>query len=213
MTNPTIALFGATGRTGRLVLAQALADGYTVRALARRPEAITQASDRLTIVPGDVLDAVAVEQTVRGTDAVISVFGHVKGSPPRVQTDGTRNIVEAMQREQITRIISLSGGGLPAEEHDRPGVADRVIRFLLKKLSPQVLDDAMRHLEVLKNSGLDWTVVRGPRLTDAPATGTYRVGWVGVNASTQISRGDLARFILTQVDDRQFVRELPFVSR
>jgi len=213
MSDSTIALFGATGRTGRLVLAQALADGHAVQALARRPEAITQASDRLTIVPGDVLDPAAVERTVRGTDAVISVFGHVKGSPPRVQTDGTRNIVEAMQREQITRIISLSGGGLPAEEHDRPGVADRAIRFLLKALAPQVLDDARRHLEVLKNSGLDWTVVRGPRLTDAPATGTYRVGWVGVNASTQISRGDLASFILSQVDDRQFVRELPFVSR
>jgi len=213
MTNTTIALFGATGRTGRLVLAQALADGHTVRALARRPEAITEASDRLTIVTGDVLDTAAVEQTVRGTDAVLSVFGHVKGSPPTVQTDGTRNIVEAMKREQITRIVSLSGGGLPAEEHDRPGVADRAIRLLLKVLSPQVLDDAKGHLEVLKDSGLDWTVVRGPRLTDAPATGSYRVGWVGVNASTQISRGDLARFILTQVDDRQFVRELPFVSR
>jgi len=212
MTNPTIAIFGATGRTGRLVLAQALADGYTVRALARRPEAITQASDRLTIVPGDVLDAAAVEQTVRGTDAVISVFGHVKGSPPRVQTDGTRNIVEAMQREQITRIISLSGGGLPAEEHDRPGVADRVIRFLLKTLSPQVLDDALWHLEVLKDSGLDWTVVRGPRLTDAPATGTYRVGWVGVDASTKISRDDLAAFIVSQINDPTYVRQMPFVS-
>ena len=213
MTNTTIALFGATGRTGRLVLAQALADGHTVRALARRPEVITEASDRLTIVTGDVLDTAAVEQTVRGTDAVLSVFGHVKGSPPTVQTDGTRNIVEAMKREQITRIVSLSGGGLPAEEHDRPGVADRAIRLLLKVLSPQVLDDAKGHLEVLKDSGLDWTVVRGPRLTDAPATGSYRVGWVGVNASTQISRGDLARFILTQLEDRQFVRELPFVSR
>ena len=168
MTALTIALFGATGRTGRLVLAQALDSGYTVRALARRPEAVTQASDRLTIVPGDVLDRVAVEQTVRGSDVVISVFGHVKGSPPTVQADGTKNIVEAMQREQITLIISLSGGGLPAEEHDRPGVADRVIRFLLKTLLPQVLDDARQHLEVLKSSGLDWTVARGPRLTTPP---------------------------------------------
>ena len=130
-----------------------------------------------------------------------------------MQADGTRNIVEAMQWEEITRIISLSGGGLPAEEHDRPGVADRVIRFLLSTLAPLVLDDASRHLEVLRSSGLDCTVVRGPRLTDAPATGSFRVGWVGVNASTQISRGDSARFILTQVDDRQFVHELPFVSR
>ena len=76
-----------------------------------------------------------------------------------------------------------------------------------------MLDDAIGHLAVLRASGLDWTVVRGPRLTDAPATGSYRVGWVGVNASTQIARADLARFILTQLDDDTFVHELPFVSK
>ena len=97
--------------------------------------------------------------------------------------------------------------------HDQPKVPDKIIKFLLKRLSPQVLADAETHLDVLRRSGLDWTVARGPSLTDAPATGTYRVGWVGVNASTQIARADLARFILTQLDDTQFVHELPFVSK
>jgi len=209
----TIALFGATGKTGQNVLDQALAAGHTVRALARRPEAITQHSDELTVIAGDVLDPAAVGETVRGADAVVSVFGQVKGSPHTLQTDGTRNITDAMTSEGIRRIISLSGGGLPAEDHDEPKTADRVIRFLLKTMAPQVLDDAKGHLAVLRESGLDWTVVRGPRLTDAPATGSYRVGWVGVNASTQIARADLATFILSQLDDRQFIQELPFVSR
>ena len=151
-------------------------------------------------------------ETVRGTDAVVSAFGHVKGSAPTLQTDGTQAIVDAMLEEGIRRIVSLSGGGLPAEEHDRPKLPDKAIRFLLKRLAPQVLTDARGHLRVLRASGLDWTVVRGPRLTDAPATGSYRVGWVGVNASTQIARADLARFILAQVDDDTFVHELPFVS-
>ena len=208
----TIALIGGTGRTGQHVLRQALAAGYSVRALARRPEAIALRSDRLVVVAGDVLEQAAVDETVRGADVVLSVFGQVKGSPATVQTEGTRHIVEAMQQEGISRIVSLSGGGLPAEEHDRPKAADHVIRFLLGVLSPQVLRDAKAHLEVLRQSGLDWTVVRGPRLTDAVETGAYRVGWVGVNASTQIARGDLARFILSQVDDREFIHELPFVS-
>lgn len=65
---------------------------------------------------------------------------------------------------------------------------------------------------MLEGSGLDWTVVRGPRLTLEPGTGRYRVGWVGVDASTRISRDDLADFILTQIDDRRFVGQLPFVS-
>jgi len=214
----TIALFGATGRTGSHVLTQALEAGYSVRALARRPEAIdaalvADANARLVVIGGDVLDAAAVRETVRGTDCVVSVFGQVKGSSPTLQTDGTQHIVDAMADEGIRRIISLSGGGLPAEQHDQPKAPDKIIRFLLGVMAPHVLADAKGHLEVLKRSGLDYTVVRGPRLTDAPATDSYRVGWVGVNASTQIARADLARFILTQLDDTTFVRELPFVSK
>ena len=211
-TSRTLALFGATGKTGRHVLSQALDAGHHVRALARRPEGL-DAHARLTIVAGDVRDGDAVRETVRGSDAVVSVFGQVKGSPPTLQTEGTQAIVDAMAEQGIRRIISLSGGGLPAEEHDEPKVPDKIIRWLLRRLSPAVLDDAISHLAVLRASGLDWTVVRGPRLTDAPATGTYRVGWVGVNASTQIARADLARFILTQLDDDTFVHELPFVSK
>ncbi|WP_179873117.1 NAD(P)-dependent oxidoreductase [Microcella indica] len=211
-TPRALALFGATGKTGRHVLAQALEAGHSVRALARRPEAL-DAHERLTVVAGDVREGDAVRETVRGSDAVVSVFGQVKGSPPTLQTEGTQAIVDAMAEQGIRRIISLSGGGLPAEEHDQPKVPDRIIRWLLRRLSPAVLDDAIAHLAVLRGSGLDWTAVRGPRLTDAPATGSYRVGWVGVNASTQIARADLARFILTQLDDVQFVHELPFVSK
>lgn len=208
----TIALFGGTGRTGKHVLEMALAGGHSVRMLARRPESVTVASDRLTVVAGDVLDLAAVNRTVAGSDVVVSVFGHVKGSPATVQADGTRNIVGAMQQEGVMRIISLSGGGLPSEQFDRPKAADKLIRILLRVLSPQVLADAKAHLDVLRASGLDWTVVRGPRLTDSAATESYRVGWVGVNTGTQIPRSDLARFILTQVDDRSFVHQLPFVS-
>lgn len=209
---PTIAIFGATGRTGHHVLEQATAAGHAVRVLARRAGALELHPEQATVVTGNVLDPAAVAETIRGADVVVSVFGHVKGSPPTLQADGTQIIVNAMAHEGISRIISLSGGGLAAPQ-DEPKVTDRFIRFLLRRLSPHVLDDAIAHLEVLRASGLDWTVVRGPRLTDNAPLGTYRVGWVGVNASTQIARGDLARFILTLVADRGFVHQLPFVSR
>ncbi|NYF16694.1 putative NADH-flavin reductase [Microbacterium sp. AK009] len=208
----TIALFGATGKTGRRVLDRALAAGHTVRALVRDPAAVVVSSERLTIIPGDVRDPASVAETVRGADVVLSLFGQVKGSPPTLQTDGTRVIVEAMREAGVSRIVTLSGGGLRDDEHDRPKAADRVIRFLLKVLSGKVLADAEGHLEVLRASGLDWTVVRGPRLTEKPGVGSHRVGWVGVNASTQISRDDLADFILTQVEDRRFVGAMPFIS-
>ena len=208
----TLALFGATGKTRRRVLKRAIDAGYDVRALVRDPAKLAVTSDRLTVIRGDVLDAASVDQTIAGSDAVLAVFGHVKGSPPTLQADGTRRIVEAMKAHGVRRIVTLSGGGLRADDHDQPKAADKLIRFLLKTLSGPVLADAEQHLAVLADSGLDWTVVRGPRLTESPGDGVYRVGWVGVGTGTQISRDDLADFILTQVDDRRFVQQMPFVS-
>lgn len=207
----TIALFGATGKTGRRVLTRLLDAGHAVRALVRDPARLDHAHPQLTVVTGDVLDPAAVGTTVAGSDAVISVFGHVAGSPATVQTDGTANIVAAMREHGVDRIVSLSGGGL-ADPADQPKAADHVIRFLLRRLQGDVLADAERHLAVLRDSGTRWTVVRGPRLTEKPGLGRYRVGWVGVNASTAISRDDLADFIVTQLDDEQFVVRMPFVS-
>ncbi|WP_022891263.1 NAD(P)-dependent oxidoreductase [Agromyces subbeticus] len=209
----TIALFGGTGKTGRRVLARALEQGYDVRALVRDPEKLGGTLPAsLTVIQGDVRDPSAVAQTIAGSNAVLSLFGQVKGSPKTLQADGTRNIVAAMQKHGVRRIVTLSGGGLRAEGKDQPTAADKIIRFLLKAISGHVLADAEEHLRVLQESSTEWTVVRGPRLMETPGTGSYRVGWVGVNSSTQIGRDDLAEFILSQVDDRTFIRELPFVS-
>jgi len=209
----TIALFGGAGRTGREFLRLALQKGYSVRALVRSPEKIQDlSSPMLTVIQGDVLNADDVARTVRGSSVVVSLFGHVKGSPPRVQTEGTRLIVAAMQAQGIGRVISLSGGGLPAPP-DQPKFADKAIVFIMKIVAADVLADASEHYEVLRASGLDWTIVRGPRLTLEPATGTYRVGWVGVNASTSLGRADLADFLLKQVESGEFVGRLPFVSK
>lgn len=205
-----VALFGGTGKTGRRVLDRALAAGYEVRALARDPGKLGERPG-LTVVAGDVLDPDAVDRTIAGSGVVLSLFGQVKGSPRTLQTDGTGLIVAAMKAHGVRRLITLSGGGLRAAQ-DRPKVADRLIRTLLRLLSGHVLADAEGHLAVLRQSGLDWTVVRGPMLTEDAGVGRYRVGWVGVDASTRISRDDLADFILTQVDDDGFVGQMPFVS-
>ncbi|MGK7394918.1 MAG: NAD(P)-dependent oxidoreductase [Candidatus Cyclobacteriaceae bacterium M3_2C_046] len=207
-----IALFGATGLTGKQFLKLAVAKGYQVKALVRNPAKLEEASDLLTVIKGDVLDQENVNQTVKDTDLVVSLFGHVKDSPKWLQTDGTKNIVKAMHTFGLQRIISLSGGGLPFPEKDQPKIPDHLIRLIMKVAVPKILNDAKAHAEVLKRSGLKWTIVRGPRLTNEPAKGTYRVGWVGVNASTQISRPDLANFILKLVQDEQFDYQMPFVS-
>jgi putative NADH-flavin reductase len=207
-----VALFGGSGQTGQCFLDLALENGYEVKALVRNPERLAQKSPRLEVIKGDVLHLEDVVKVIEGTDIVVSLFGHVKGSPEWLQTDGTKNIIEAMKAKNVHRIISLSGGGLPFPEKDQPKLADILIRTIMKIAAPKILNDAIAHHEVLQNSGLKWTIVRGPRLTNDPKKGTYRVGWVGVNASTKISRADLADFILNQVEDESFNFQMPFVS-
>ncbi len=207
----SIALFGASGKTGMQFLELALKKGYTVKALVRTPEKITLNSPLLKVIKGDVLNMSDVQRTIEGTEVVVSLFGHVKGSPERLQTNGTKNIVQAMKKAGLRKIISLSGGGLPYVE-DKPKVPDHLIRFIMKLFVRKVLDDAIAHAKVLEESNLDWIIVRGPRLTDDEKKGNYRVGWVGVNASTQIARADLSDFILKQVEDNTFLKKMPFVS-
>ncbi|MEK6477470.1 NAD(P)H-binding protein [Catalinimonas sp. 4WD22] len=209
-----IALFGASGQSGKAFLAQALAKDYTIKALVRTPAKVeeeAQLSTKLHIIQGDVLKAEDVERTVEGTDLVVSLFGHVKGSPEDLQTRGTQHIVNAMQKHRVERIISLSGGGLPYEK-DEPKFADKLIRGIMKIAASKILNDAIQHAEVLEDSGLKWTIVRGPRLTNEPQRGAYRVGWVGVNASTKIGRADLADFILQEVEEAKYTYQMPFVS-
>lgn len=207
-----IALFGATGKTGQQFLEQALEVGHEIKALVRSPSKIIQTSKKLELIQGDVLKIEDVSQTIIGSDVVVSLFGHVKDSPEWLQTDGTKNILQAMKIAKIDKIISLSGGGLPFPEKDEPKFIDKTIRFIMKLTVPKILNDAIKHAEVLRNSGTNWIIVRGPRLTEGPKKGTYRIGWVGINSGTSISRADLADFILKQVNDHQFNKQMPFVS-
>ena len=206
-----VAIFGATGRTGRSLTEQALEQGYRVTAFARNPSKLGISHERLNVVGGDVTDSSAVEKAVVGRDAVVSALGHAKGSPKDVHTRGTANIVAAMRAHGVRRLISLTGAGV-REEGDDPKFVDRVFGFLLRTLQRDVLEDAVGHVGVIRKSGLDWVVVRGPRLTDGEKKGRYRVGLVGKNSGTSISRADLADFMLDQLTDDANLGRMPMVS-
>ena len=212
MEKKHIALFGATGKTGREFLNLALDQGYQVTALVRDPSKLSIVDDRLQVLQGDVLSYEDVASVVSTSDVVVSLFGQVKGSPKDLQTKGTAQIIKAMKANSIDKIISLSGGGLPFPEHDQPKFADKAIRFIMKLVVPHILNDAIAHAKVLEESGLKWLIVRAPRLTLEPKKNRYRVGWVGVNASTKIGRADLVPFILKQVESEKYLSQMPFVS-
>ena len=206
-----VAVFGASGRTGRPLAEQALAAGHEVRALVRDPLKLQIGHGRLVVIRGNVLDTAKVDETVAGTDAVLSVLGQTKTSPKDVQTRGTENIVAAMQKHGVRRLVSLTGAGV-RDPRDEPKLVDRAITYLLKRLQPDVLEDGVRHAEAIKASGLEWVIVRGPRLTEGPRKGEYRVGMVGKNSGTQISRADLAEFMLGQLTTDAHLRQMPVVS-
>ncbi len=206
-----LAIFGASGRTGRPLVQQALDAGHDVIALVRTPATFPLKHERLTVVQGDAMNAADVDEVVQGADAVLSTLGQTKNSPKDMQTVATKNIVAAMQKYGITRLVSLTGAGVDAPE-DQPKLINHVIKFALKSLSGAVLADAEQHAKVLQNSTLDWVIVRGPMLTEGPHTGKYRVGWVGVNTGTRISRADVADFMLKQVTDNTYLHKAPMIS-
>lgn len=207
-----LVIFGASGRTGKPLVEQALAAGHEVIAFVRDASKLPLQHEKLTLCVGDVMNAGDVERAIASdVDAVLSAIGHAKGSPKDMQTVGTRNMIAAMEQRGVRRIVSLTGAGV-ADPNDRPKLIDHIIKFMLRTLSGDVLEDAVNHAEVLRASDRDWIIVRGPMLTEGPHTGSYRVGWVGVNTSPRISRADVADFMLTQVDDDTYLRQMPMVS-
>ncbi len=206
-----LVVFGASGRTGRPLVEQALAAGHEVTAFVRDPSKLGMDQERLTVVKGDVKELGVVGEAISGADAVLSTLGHTKSSAKDVQTVGTQNIVAAMKESGVRRLVSLTGAGV-SDPRDQPKFFDKAITALLKLLQKDVLEDGENHARVIENSGLDWVIVRGPMLTEGEKTGEYRVGYVGKNSGSKISRADVANFMLQQTEDDTYLGQKPMVS-
>jgi putative NADH-flavin reductase len=198
-----IAVFGGTGRTGLHVVQQALAAGHEVVVLARTPARLAVQSDKLTVIKGDVLEPTAVAQTIAGAEAVISTL-----SPTLA---GIQNIVAAMQRAGVRRLIVTSGAGVK-REGDEPTFSSKLISRLIKTFSRQVYEESLAIADVVQHSGLAWTLVRAPRLVDKPATGNLYSGPLNKNMKTTLSREDFARFLVTAVTDETWIGKSPVLS-
>jgi putative NADH-flavin reductase len=207
-----IAIFGATGKVGRHLLGQALERGGEVTVLARDASKLsTSRHERLKVVQGDVLVPNDVEQAVEGTDAILSALGHASTSPRDVLTEGTKNIVAAMSKHGVRRLVSLTGAGV-RDPRDEPKLVDRAIGWLLKLLQRDLLEDSMEQAQVIRESGLGWVIVRAPVLNEGEKRREYRVGYVGKESGTRLSRADVADFMLEQTTDDTFLHQAPVIS-
>lgn len=205
-----VTIFGGTGKTGQHLVKQALDAGYDVVVLARTPSKLTTQHDKLQVLQGGILDEACVEQAIQGTDAVVSVLGPSSNKPDFIISRGTDNILAAMQKHDVRRIIISAGAGV-RDPKDRPGLIDRVASLVLNLVSKNVVADMEQVVQKIRNSDRDWTVVRVPMLTDQPAQNTLKVGYVG-DISPRISREDMAAFMLKQLDDDTWLHSAPAIS-
>ncbi|GAB2521688.1 NAD(P)-dependent oxidoreductase [Nocardia heshunensis] len=204
-----VAIFGATGTVGRHVVARALAAGHQVTALTRDPAHISTPHERLRVEVGDVLDPAAVERTVIGQDAVIVTLG--AGRKGVVRAEGTRRIIEAMDRTGVKRLICQSSLGVG----DSRGNLNFVWKYVMfGMLLRQAYADHVVQEQYVVASDLDWTIVRPSAFTDGPATGNFRRGFAGseTGLTLKISRADIANFLVEQLSDDTYLRRTPGIS-
>jgi putative NADH-flavin reductase len=202
-----ITILGATGATGRQLLAQALARGHEVTAFARRPASLPVRAGLLT-VPGSIADATALDGAIAGRDAVLCALG---GRPwrrrERVCSTAMRHAIASMQRHHVRRVVAISTFGA-GDTRPRTGWLVRHVVFGVVLRSEVADKEAMEAL--LEKSGLDWTVVRVGLLHDGPARGTWRVADdASIRGMGRIARADVAAFMLDQLDDASWLRLKP----
>ena len=204
-----LVIFGATGSIGREVVNQALSQGHTVTAFAREASKVGIEHPNLRIALGDVRDPVSVENAIQGHDAVLCSIG--AGRKGNVRTEGTRNIVNAMEKLGIRRLICQSSLGVGNSRGNLNAFWKYIMFGLL--LRPAYADH-VRQEEYVRQSNLDWTIVRPGAFIDGERTGQYRHGFPGTDKTTKmkISRSDVADFMLRQLFDTKYLYRSPGLS-
>ena len=206
-----LVIFGATAGTGRELLEQALEGGHDVSAFARAPEKIDDLQDpNLRVVQGNVLDSEAVAAAVAGQEAVFCTIGAGAGRTT-LREEATRNIVKAMDAAGVQRLICQSSLGVGDSRANLGFFTKHVVVGLFLR---HAFVDHERQEDLIRQSSLRWTIVRPPHLKDAPRTGVYRHGFPPTDRSIkgQISRADVADFMLKQLVDDSYVGRTPGVS-
>jgi putative NADH-flavin reductase len=206
-----LTVFGASGRTGRLLLEQAL-PYHTVTAFVRDPAKLDLQHPNLRVVQGDLGDPARVAEAIAGADAVVSVAGQTKTSRPDLLAVTARHIISGMEEHGVTRLVTLLGAGVSDPGDPPPSLGRRFMLGLMSVVAKGMVEDASQHADTLRASGLDWTIVRPPRLTDGEATGKLRHGYLRLGPMHSISRADLAAFILDLATSERYVREAPMVT-
>ncbi len=211
-----IVVFGANGGTGRLLVRRALDSGHAVTAVTRHPEAFaldntSVTHENLTVLAADVYDPNAVDGAVAGHDVVLSALGVPYGRKPiAVYSTGITNIIAAMERHSIRRLVCVSSSATdPATRHHDTGGGfffEKVLKpFITKTMGKELYADMLRMEHLVQQSDLDFTIVRPSGLFETPEATAY------VDAEIELperftSRADLAAFMLRLGEGDEYTR-------
>jgi putative NADH-flavin reductase len=209
-----IVIFGANGATGRLLTGQALAGGHDVAAVTRRPADFPITHERLTVIAADVLDARAVEAAVEGADVVLSTLGTpFTRQGVNIYSVGVRNITQAMSQHGVKRLVVVSSSATEPHHHAAGGfLMNHVIQPLVTAtIGKTTYADMRRMEELVRDSDLEWTIVRPSGLFDAPGVTSYELH-EDQAPGIFTSRADLAACLLEQATDGRFVRKAVAVT-
>lgn len=207
---PHVAALGATGRTGLPLVSELLDRGHSVSVLARDPAKLGSLADRVRVVTGSSDDPIAVAELLDGPNAVVSALGPVAKDGTLHQRTATV-LIPAMREAGLHRFVGISGAGIdvPGDQKSLPNV---VISKIIQTVGGDVVKDKPAEYELWAASGLDWTIVRPPRLKDASATGRVEHDGHRSTKSTAVTRGDLAVFVADVLEQDLYVQLAPFLA-
>lgn len=201
-----IAIFGASGRTGILTVYQALDKGFEVNAFARVAQNVTIHHPKIRVIEGDIIDFGKVKEAVEGSDAVIVALGQKGNKPETTLSEGTANIIKAMKETGVKRLIVMSSAGILGND-THPIFGMLIVPLLLNN----VFRDKKRQMEMIRESGLEWIIIRPPRLTDSPKTNKYQIT-EGRPGTRSVPRADVADFMLKLLTNKKYDGTMPAIA-
>ncbi|MEM6846242.1 MAG: SDR family oxidoreductase [Bacteroidota bacterium] len=205
-----IIIFGATGGTGKELVEQALNSGYKTTAFVRNPDKLLVKSSNLEIRPGDVLNYTDVKSAIENHKAVYCCLGAPASDKSGLREKGVRNIVKAMEETSTNRLICQSSLGFADSREVLPWYMKYIIVPLVLK---NAFADHENQEKVIKESNLNWTIVRPANLTDGQLTEKYKYGFSNAERiKLKISRADVAHFMLNQLEEKSYIREKVGIS-
>ena len=206
-----LVVFGASGGTGQEIIKQALEQGHEVTAFVRDPTKLQIKDSRLHIIEGDVLkDQPAIASAIAGNDAIICALGVANSFKSAGLIAGSlAAIVPAAKRHDVRRLVLISAFSVGDSSRNAPLVPRLMYRLLLG----DIYRDKKAGEDIVKASGLNWTIIHPVMLTTGPKTGTYRNGErLALHGIPKISRADVAHFVLAQLIDKTFLRKTAVIS-